>query len=174
VFVSSGSAKDDAFAETHGPAKATVQVLAPVNAAWFSAAHLAGPAPGPRVKHRGSPAYAAAKARWKAKLLELLYKEHPLTRGRVAFADLATPLTTNFYLGTERGETYGLAHSLARFSPEAQAALHTDVQGVARLHLVGQDAFAVGVASVLTSGFLTASRLSPRALAATVLEMVLG
>jgi hypothetical protein len=35
--------------------------------------------------------------------------------GHVVHANVATPLTTNFYLNTLKGETYGLSHTLARF-----------------------------------------------------------
>ena len=54
--------------------------------------------------HRGA-GHGAAKAAWREALLELLHAEHPKTRGRVAFTSVATPLTTNFYLGVDRGET---------------------------------------------------------------------
>ena len=62
---------------------------------------------------------------------------------------------------------------MARFGPAAQAELDTDT-AVAGLHLVGQDCFCVGIASVLVSGYLTTCRLDKRAFAATLLEALLA
>ena len=81
-------------------------------------------------------------------------------------------LTTNFYLNTLRGETYGLAHSVERFSKDAQLkALHTETD-VKNLYMVGQDAFAVGIAAALCSGFLTVGYLSKAALLRALLAFV--
>lgn len=63
-----------------------------------------------------------------------------------------------------RVATYGLAHSVERFSKDAQlAACHTETD-VAHLTMVGQDAFAVGIAAAVSSGFITAGYLSKYAL----------
>ena len=54
-----------------------------------------------------------------------LYQHWPSTRGHVVYSDVATPLSNNFYLGTSRGEVYGLDHSTQRFDTlNAASALH--------------------------------------------------
>jgi hypothetical protein len=39
------------------------------------------------------------------RLLSVLYKHFPQVKGRVAYTDLGSPLTTDFYLGTAYGES---------------------------------------------------------------------
>eukprot|EP00968_Pinguiococcus_pyrenoidosus_P018495 scaffold1944_cov241-Pinguiococcus_pyrenoidosus.AAC.9 len=102
VFIAGASAKDDDF-ERRFPGKSTVTIIAPVNPAWFQREDWQDT----RVKHRGAD-YMAVKEKWKFMLLETMYKYLPGTRGKVAYADLGTPLTNNFYLGTQNGEAYGL------------------------------------------------------------------
>mmetsp|Transcript_12679 Transcript_12679/g.37348 ORF Transcript_12679/g.37348 Transcript_12679/m.37348 type:complete len:614 (-) Transcript_12679:89-1930(-) len=167
VFLSFGSAKDDDCRKRG--AKAALQVLAPVRYEWFKQWKES------KVKHRG-PAYENFKKEWTERLLQHLYDQFPQCKGRVAFSDLATPLTTNFYLNSLRGENYGLAHTLERFSAEVQAeALHTaGPPNIDGLYLVGQDATCVGVVSALASGFLTSAYLSKAAFARGAAEMMLG
>jgi hypothetical protein len=79
------------------------------------------------------------KAAWKARLLEALYKQLPQCEGRVAYADVGSPLTNDFYLGSVKGEVYGLEHTVERYATlNAQLALHpqTTVRG---LFMTGQD-----------------------------------
>lgn len=89
-----------------------------------------------QVQRRGGE-YLQVKDEWRDRLLPYLYAQFPQTQGHVAFAEVATPLTTNHYLHTLRGENYGLAQSLNRFKLQAQLHLGpaTDVKG---LSLVGQ------------------------------------
>ena len=103
------------------------------------------------------------------RLLAKLYREFPQTKGHVIYADLGTPLTTNFYLNTKRGETYGLTHKMPRFTVEAQEALHTET-AIEGLTMTGQDQFSVGVMAALASGYITAGYLSKPALARAVAE----
>mmetsp|Transcript_11730 Transcript_11730/g.33870 ORF Transcript_11730/g.33870 Transcript_11730/m.33870 type:complete len:402 (-) Transcript_11730:18-1223(-) len=160
IFLSFGSAKDDAH---QGPA--SLQILAPVRYEWFEQWKNS------KVKHRGKD-YEQVKMEWKDRLLEELYRLFPQTRGHVTFCDVASPLTTNFYLNTTHGENYGLEHSLARFSLKAQRSLHTTTS-ISGLYLAGQDVFSVGVVAALASGFLTAVFLSPVATVWAFLEMIL-
>ncbi len=87
---------------------------------------------------------------------------------------MATPLTTNFYLNTLRGENYGLAHTKGRFSNDVQMkALHTSAPDAVRgLTMVGQDVFSVGVVGVLASGAITSAFLSPASLARLGAELL--
>ena len=172
VFLSFGSAKDDNHTKKLGhESRATLQLLAPVKFEWF--ANVAKE--NSKVKHRGA-AYDNLKAKWRDRLLEdCLFKRFPQCKGRVAFTSVATPLTTNFYFNTVRGENYGLSHTLGRFSAQVQLeALHTDSPAVSGLTMVGQDTFSVGVIGALASGAITAARLSPMAFIRLITEAILG
>ena len=169
VFLSFGSAKDDHHATVPANAhKATLQLLAPVRFEWFKGVAKEGS----KIKHRGA-AYDELKEAWRDRLLEdYLFQKFPQCRGRVAFTSVATPLTTNFYLNTLRGENYGLSHTTGRFSSDVQVeALHTKAP-VGGLTMVGQDAFSVGVVAVLASGAITSAFLSPASLARLGAELL--
>lgn len=84
VFLSFGSSKDDSHAERH-PGTATLQLLAPVNYAWFEKWETT------KLENRGAD-YEALKAEIRDYLLEhYLYKHFPQTRGRVKTTEVATP-----------------------------------------------------------------------------------
>lgn len=141
AFVS--SVKDDAQVDK----KATVQVLVPVKYEWFEKWE------NDKVKHRGQE-YVELKEAFQQKLLEKMYQAFPKTRGRVEHCSIASPLTANFYFNANRGATYGLEHSIPRFSKHhAFNHLHTEVQP--GLYLVGQDHLCCGVATALLSGLVT-------------------
>lgn len=87
---------------------------------------------------------------------------------------MGTPLSNDFYLGSVKGEVYGLDHAAERFARrDALLALHpqTSVPG---LYLTGQDSLFVGVVSALMSGVFTATRVSYLAALRCVLEIVLS
>ena len=58
---------------------------------------------GGKIKNRGAE-YRSVKAAWRELLLKSLYKHWPQCEGHVAYTDVATPLSNDFYLGTVRGE----------------------------------------------------------------------
>ena len=166
VFVGAASAKDADWPRRH-PGKAALTVLAPVRADWFD--RWAGG----KIKSRGAE-YAACKEAWRALLLQVLYAHVPQAEGHVVYTDVGTPLSNDFYLGSVRGEVYGLAHVVERYSRrDAMLALHpqTSVPG---LYLTGQDSLFVGVVSALMSGLLTATRVSYVAGMRCLLEIVLS
>ena len=103
-----------------------------------------------------------------------MYVHYPQTRGRVAYADIGTPLTNDFYLGSVRGEVYGLDHSWQRFStPDALRALHPQT-AIPGLYLSGEDSTSVGVPSAMLAGVFTAARVSYSAALRGVVEMLLA
>ena len=103
-------------------------------------------------------------------MLSALLKEFPALRGRVAFAELGTPLTSAFYLGKPHGESYGLLPTPLRFRlPWLQPG--TAVPG---LYLTGQDSLNVGVVSALISGIITSARISYLAVARFALEFLVA
>lgn len=163
VFLASGSAKDDA----HTGATATIQLIAPVQRDWFDQWRDT------KLQHRGA-AYETFKDEWQRRLLEdYLYVRFPKTKGHVKHVQVATPLTTAWYLNADQGATYGLDHSIPRFELDAQLALHTQTC-VDRLFLVGQDHLFVGVLSAFASGVIAASHISKQAAALAVVDAILG
>ena len=110
-----------------------------------------------RWRHRGGD-YEALKTGLAQRLLEILYHRVPSTRGHVAVAELSTPLSTQHFAGYARGETYGLAHTPARFRSRLLRP-RTPVPG---LYLTGQDVVTCGVTGALMAGFITASAILRR------------
>jgi len=166
VFIGAASAKDSAWASRH-PGKACVTVLAPVKPEWFATWS------GGRIKNRGA-SYKAFKEAWKELLLEHLYELYPSCRGRVAYCDVGSPLSNDYYLNSVEGEVYGLDHSTARYADlNAHLALHPTT-AVPGLFLTGQDTFCAGVPAALCSGLITASRVSPYAMLRAVAESALS
>lgn len=164
VFLSFGSAKDDSFKSRHTRPMASLQLLAPVNYKWF--AEWSESQYGKRSKD-----YEKDKKVWEQRMLDILYDVYPQTKGRVVFTELGSPLTTNHYLNTLKGENYGLEHNLGRFTMKAQRALHTETS-VKQLYFVGQDAFSVGVVAAIASGYLTAIYISKMALLTFLYEFL--
>ena len=60
-----------------------------------------------RIHKRGED-YESFKNGFKERMLEVLYKYYPKTKGRVEHFDLGTPLDTNYYLGRLTGASYGI------------------------------------------------------------------
>jgi len=58
--------------------------------------------------HKRGGDYDSFKSSFKDRMLEVLYKYYPKTKGRVEYFDLGTPLDTNYYLGRLTGASYGI------------------------------------------------------------------
>jgi all-trans-retinol 13,14-reductase len=92
----------------------------------------------------------------------------------VAYTDVGTPLSNDFYLGSVRGEVYALENTADRYGGlDALLAQHP-TSTVPGLLLTGQDACCVGVVSAMVSGLLTAANVSYVAALRCVLEIVLA
>ena len=147
VYVSFPAAKDPDFARRH-PGHATVDIITAAPYEWFE------PWEGSRWKHRGAE-YEAFKASLADRMLEALFQQMPHLRGRVAFSEISTPLTSAHFAGYARGELYGLDHSPARFR-QGFLKPATPIPG---LYLTGQDIVTCGVSGALFGGVLTATTL---------------
>lgn len=147
VYVSFPAAKDPDFQRRH-PGHATVEVITAAPYLWFE------PWDGSRWKHRASE-YDAFKQRLAQRMLEALYEQMPQLRGKVAFFEISTPLTTQHFTGYGRGELYGLDHTPARFRQDFLKPA-TPIPG---LYLTGQDIVTCGVAGAMFGGVLTATTL---------------
>ena len=86
-----------------------------------------------------------------------MYSVYPHLEGRVVFSELGTPLSSAFYLGSPRGESYGLASTPRRWR-QRWLKPATPIPG---LYLAGQDVLSMGVIGALIGGFLTAIVVAP-------------
>jgi all-trans-retinol 13,14-reductase len=145
VYVSFPSAKDPEW-DSHYAGKSTVQVITGARYDWFEKWR------GTTWQQRGSE-YETFKERLTQRLLAALYKEMPQLEGKLAFGELATPLSTEWFHLYDRGEIYGLDHDTERFN---QRWLHP-VSPVKGLYLTGQDVVTAGVGGALMGGLMTTS-----------------
>lgn len=146
VYASFPSAKDPSFQERF-PGRATVDLitLCPWDwvAKWKDTSWM----------KRGAE-YEAWKAAFTERMLEVLFRAKPELRGKVAHAELSTPLTTRHFAGHPRGELYGLDHSPARYRVPLRA--QTPLAG---LYLTGADLVSAGVAGGLVGGVMTSAAI---------------
>ena len=89
------------------------------------------------------------------RMMEALFAQLPQLRGRVAFHEISTPLTTQHFAAYSRGELYGLDHTPERF----QQGFLRPTTAIPGLYLTGQDIVTCGVAGALFGGALTATTL---------------
>jgi len=145
VYLSFPSAKDPEFDRRY-PGHSTIEAITVVPYESFQAwEHTSW-------KKRGAE-YEELKASLSVRLLDTLYKHVPGARGKVAFAELSTPLTTRTFAAHPHGEIYGLQHTTQRF---AQHWLRPRTP-IAGLYLTGADICSAGVVGALMGGLLCAS-----------------
>lgn len=102
--------------------------------------------------------YENGKEALEKKLLEVLYETYPRL-GELVAAEAdgcapplkegqeplrleissGTPLTNNFYIGSNAGEIYGLAHTTTRFNGQFEWLLRPRQEAIPGLYLSGQD-----------------------------------
>jgi all-trans-retinol 13,14-reductase len=105
-------------------------------------------------RRRGT-GYESAKNRMTDALLDFVEKQHPGFRELVAYAELATPLSFEFFTGAPSGTIYGYPATPDRFR-KAWLAPKTPIRN---LYLTGADAAVLGVMGALMGGVATASTL---------------
>lgn len=96
-----------------------------------------------------------------------LYLEQPHLEGKVEYCEVGTPLSNNYYINSVRGESYGLAHTPARFACEWLRP-KTPIPG---LWLTGQDTFTAGVMGAMMGGYFTAFAMDARVIVKTAATM---
>ncbi len=105
-------------------------------------------------RRRGTE-YELAKSRITDALLDLAEKHHPGFRELIAYAELATPLSFEFFTGAPSGTIYGYPATPEKFR-KAWLAPKTPIKN---LYLTGTDAAMLGVMGALMGGVATASTL---------------
>jgi all-trans-retinol 13,14-reductase len=158
IYVSFPAAKDPEFADRH-PNRATIDVITAAPFEWFQQWE------GSRWKHRADD-YDAFKQQFADRMLDALYGQLPQLRGKVAIAEISTPLTTQHFVGYTKGELYGLDHTPARFRQDFLKP-QTPVRG---LYLTGQDIVSCGVAGAMFGGVLTAATVDRGGAVATIFK----
>ncbi|MGK0366229.1 MAG: all-trans-retinol 13,14-reductase [Saprospiraceae bacterium] len=148
VYISFPSAKDPDWSNRY-PGRSTIDVLTLVPYDAFANWE------GSRWMKRGED-YDAFKERIAQRLLEVLYKQMPQVRGKVAHYELSTPLTTKHFVNYDEGEIYGLDHTPSRFRQKFLKP-RTPIKN---FYLTGQDIVSAGVGAALFSGVLTASAMT--------------
>jgi len=148
VYISFPSSKDPNFKERY-PNKSTVDIITlmpyDVFAPWADT----------RWKKRGED-YEALKEKIAQRLLKVLYKHVPQIKGKVAYYELSTPLTTQHFVNYKRGEIYGLDHSPSRFRQD----FLKPKTPIKNFYLTGQDMVTAGVGGALFSGVLTSMAIT--------------
>lgn len=145
VYVSFPSAKDPSWNERY-PNKSTVEIVAPCKPEWFAKWQSS------TWNKRGED-YELLKQELLDRLLAILYKQMPQLEGKLDFAELSTPLSTQWFQWNQEGEIYGLTHTVDRFK---QDWLHPETP-VKNLYLTGSDIVTAGVGGALIGGVMTAN-----------------
>jgi all-trans-retinol 13,14-reductase len=116
-----------------------------------------------------SDEYKAKKKRYGDRILEEgLYHYYPKTKGKVTYCEVGSPLTFNHYIGSQRGECYGLDNSPIRYSHDDWLTPKTAING---LYMTGQDITTLGVTGAMMAGVLTAHSVLGYG---TILDMISG
>ena len=110
----------------------------------------------------GGEEYEAMKGRMREKLMGCVLERFPQLRAqRVLHCELGTPLSSEVFLGADKGSSYGMCHSVERMGAEW---LKCRVEGVEGLHLAGTDVVMAGLEGAVMSGVLAAACIDRRVL----------
>jgi all-trans-retinol 13,14-reductase len=99
--------------------------------------------------------YEAFKDDLSGRLIEVLEREVPQVKGKIAYHELSTPLSTRHFTDYTEGEIYGLEHTPARFRERALKPR----TGLKNFYLTGQDVCTAGIAGALFGGTIAASAI---------------
>lgn len=149
-FIAHPSLRDPSWPERH-PKQSTMDICGLTD--WSVFERFTGT----KWKHRGAE-YEDMTARLSEDLLAVALKHYPQISGRIAHAELATPLTFNHFLNRSRGNFMGYEQTPLRFAQRWMRA-HGPVKG---LFFGGQDVTAAGVSGAMVSGLVAASAVLER------------
>jgi all-trans-retinol 13,14-reductase len=149
-FISQPSAKDPSWPVRY-PGRSTIDICSLTDWRVFE------PYAGTGWMKRGAE-YEALKARLSDEMLAEIYRHYPQVKGRIAHAELATPLSFNHFLNRKRGDFMSFAQTPERFAQRWMRA-HAPVGG---LIFSGQDVAAAGVSGAMVGGVIAASAVLGR------------
>ncbi|XP_017274804.1 all-trans-retinol 13,14-reductase [Kryptolebias marmoratus] len=154
LFAACPSAKDPTW-EERAPGKSTLSLVTFAKYEWFEEWK------DDKVTNRG-PDYKQLKQAFIDSALEMVMDVFPkITRDKIEYVDAGTPITNTHYIGSPRGEIYGVDHGVARFSPELSATVRPQTP-LKNLYLTGQDTFLCGFAGALAGALTCGSVLLSR------------
>ena len=153
LFISFPSAKDPTY-NTRYPGKSTCAIVTVTPYEWFEQWK------DERVMKR-SEDYQALKMALGKQMWQQVCELFPQLEDKLEYMDVGTPLSNQYYLGTPRGEVYGIDHNTVRFSPEAILELRPEI-GIPGLYLTGQDILLCGFTGAMYGGVLCASAILKR------------
>jgi len=145
-FLGFPAAKDPSFSKRH-PGKSVAVLISEIP--WEMMEEWKDE----KIDHR-SEEYKALKKKCADHLMEAtMWKYFPHLKDKVDYVKVGTPLSTAYYLGKERGESYGLSFPVERFSEG-----HTHLRPftpIRNLFLTGQDIITPGWAGALGAAEFT-------------------
>ncbi len=106
-------------------------------------------------KKRGAE-YSALKARLSQSLIELVNSKYPGFKDLIAYSELSTPLTVEYFNGSDRGAIYGIPAIPTRLDAKWIDA-KTPIKN---LYLTGTDVFCHGILGAAMGGTITAGALN--------------
>lgn len=162
MFISFPSTKDPEW-EKRFEDKSTCEIVTLVPYKWFEQWENG------RVMKRGAD-YEELKQRIGRRMWEQTCNLLPHLRDKVEYFDVGSPVTNKYYIGSPRGEIYGIDHNKDRFSPETVAALRPDTP-ISGLYLTGQDILSCGFGGAMFGGLLSASAVLNRNLMSDMMEL---
>eukprot|EP01060_Flectonema_neradi_P004395 TRINITY_DN1282_c1_g1_i2.p1 TRINITY_DN1282_c1_g1~~TRINITY_DN1282_c1_g1_i2.p1 ORF type:complete len:632 (+),score=134.74 TRINITY_DN1282_c1_g1_i2:54-1898(+) len=161
-FISFPSTKDSIARERH-PNKTTCTVVALSAFDWFTEWSEEG-------IHKRGTEYEALKGIFSDKMWKCVLKQFPQLEDKVEHMDAASPLTNKYFLNTQKGEIYGLDHTIQRFSPMSLASLRspTPIKG---LYLTGQDVVTCGFSGALYGALLASCEVLQRNVLTDIMKL---
>ncbi|XP_074973526.1 all-trans-retinol 13,14-reductase isoform X1 [Phalacrocorax aristotelis] len=153
LFVTCPSAKDPTWEARH-PGKSTLAIVTFAKYEWFEEWK------DKQVNKRGDD-YERLKTTFVDTIMQVVFKLYPCIEDRIEYIEGGTPLTNQHYLGSPRGELYGIDHSIARLQAETIATLRAQT-AVPNLYLTGQDLCLGGFVGALQGAFICASAVLKR------------
>eukprot|EP01083_Nonionella_stella_P004627 13438_1 len=104
--------------------------------------------------------YEAKKEMYCQRILnEGLFKYFPKTRDKILFTEIGTPLTFNHFIGSNRGEVYGLDVLKERFGANDFFRADHSTNEINGLYVTGQDTTMLGFTASCMAGVITAHRV---------------
>ena len=153
LFLSFPSTKDPTWDERF-PGKSTLEIVSLASYDWFANWK------DEKVMHRGED-YEELKHRIGKRMWEQVCRFHPNLKDKVAYFDVGSPLSNQYYIAASRGEFYGADHNVDRFRPQSVLNLRADTS-IKGLYLTGQDVLVCGFSGGLYGGFLSACTILRR------------
>lgn len=114
--------------------------------------------------------YEVFKRQMGERMLEVMFEHHPALREMVAYWEISTPLSTEYFVRPQQGAIYGLAGSASRYT-NRWLRPQTPIPG---LWMAGADVGSCGVAGALMGGVLCALAMEPARMWPLLLRTAVG